>query len=40
MIQDIAPKRLNNHYEPAAKPGPRSVALTGEMIAEFIRGSF
>lgn len=27
MIQDIAPKRLNNHYESAAKPGPRSVAL-------------
>ncbi|MBQ9458812.1 MAG: NAD(+) diphosphatase [Oscillospiraceae bacterium] len=27
MIQDIAPKRLDNRYDPAAKPSPESVAL-------------
>ncbi len=27
MIQDIAPKRLDNRYDPAAKPAPESAAL-------------
>lgn len=27
MIQDIAPKRLDNHYDSAAQPAPESVAL-------------
>ncbi len=27
MIQDIAPKRLDNHYDPAAKMTPESAAL-------------
>lgn len=27
MIQDIAPKRLDNHYDPAARPEPGDAAL-------------
>ena len=27
MIQDIAPHRLDNHYDPAARPAPSDVAL-------------
>jgi len=27
MIQDIAPHRLDNHYDPEARPAPDSVAL-------------